>query len=93
MGEHEPSHSSLDAVNQQFEDNVVRWLDWEKLTKRQQELSGPDREPSYRLDNAGGALRLVAKPDGLAADVSSDLKVRLALMRRALANDSPPWTV
>ena len=87
-GEHEPSHALLDAINQQAEDGVLRWLDWSKLSKRQQELQGVEREPHFRLDPSGGVLRIVEKADGLSADVSSDLRVRFALMRRALAYES-----
>ena len=59
-----------------------------ELTTRQQGIQGVDREPRFRIDPSGGILRLVEKDDGLSADVSSDLKVRFALLRRALAYDS-----
>ena len=72
VGEYECSHALLNEVSQQREDDVLRYLPPDKCTKREQEL--------------GGVKRLSSDPP-LLADVSTELRTRAALCRRALAYD------
>ena len=72
VGEYECSHALLNEVSQQREDDVLRYLPPDKCTKREQEL--------------GGVKRLSTDPP-LLADVSTELRTRAALCRRALAYD------
>lgn len=86
----ECSHSLIDAVCQQFEENVVKWLPWETLTSREQELAGMKKdkkvsELTARIEN--NKLVLEKKKDEAETDLHSDLRVRAAWSRRALAYD------
>eukprot|EP00971_Amphidinium_carterae_P035382 696599-Amphidinium_carterae.1 len=67
--------------------NRAKWLPWAKYTKQQQEIMADKGDPMVVLDQTSGALK---PKHGLAlmeADLSSDLLVDLALVRRSLALD------
>eukprot|EP00971_Amphidinium_carterae_P326374 6457107-Amphidinium_carterae.1 len=67
--------------------NRAKWLPWAKYTKQQQEIMADKGDPMVVLDQTSGTLK---PKNGLAlmeADLSSDLLVYLALVRRGLALD------
>ena len=82
----EPSHSLLDFCQSIRDDNELHTIELEKCTCREQELDGKKREKFYRPDNSGNLKEHSAEPDRV-ADLSSELKVRHALLRRSLALD------
>jgi hypothetical protein len=71
-GELECAHSLIDAVFQQREDDVVRYISPDACVKRDQEVTGIKR-------NVGDPA--------LKADVSNEMRTRAALTRRSLAYD------
>ena len=82
----EPSHQLIDDVSQMVEDGVLRHISVEKCTSRRQEMGHIRKEPSMKIDSAGG-IKLVQKSSTLGADTSSSLLLRLAFQRRSLAFD------
>ena len=75
-GELECAHSLLDDVSQQREDGVLKYLSPSQCPKREQELCG--------LKRTSGPL---PKDIPATADVSTELRMRSALLRRSLAYD------
>ena len=88
-GEYECAHSLLDLVNQQHEDDVVRWVSIDQCVRRSQELLNIRKDPSFQMfvDKQGKVLAK-SHEGHLTADCSTDLKARFALQRRGLAYDS-----
>lgn len=82
----EPSHSLLDFCQSIRDDNELHTIELAKCTCREQELDGQKREKFFRPDNAGNLKEHSAEPERV-ADLSSELKVRHALLRRSLALD------
>ena len=85
-GELEPAYALVDDVAQQYEDNTLRYIPIDRCCKREQELGGTKKIVALKADNQG-LLRLTQVHDSASADVATDLKVRYALQRRALAYD------
>lgn len=87
-GELEPSHWLIDEVEQQREDNVLRWIQPDKCCSRTQELQGEKREARFKFDPVKGTFTATAGQDPTTkANVSGELLVRNAFIRRALAYD------
>ena len=87
-GELECAHSLVDAVFQQKEDEVVRYLAPENCPKRSQELVAAAPVASKVLDLTKlGPVAVTTVECAFTADVSTELRVRSALTRRALAYD------
>ena len=84
--EKEPSDALVDACVAQHEENRLQWLPWEKLGKRDSELTGLKKTRGV-LPDSQGVLKLVNEEHAEAPDLSSDLFLRYALQRRALAYD------
>lgn len=87
VGELECSNALIDEVFQQREDETVRYLAPEKCTKRESEILGDKKKETSLKVAAGGNLTVSAKEADLQADTSTELRVKYALMRRALAYD------
>ena len=85
-GEYEPSHSLIDEVAQQVEDNALRYIPVEKCSKRDQELMQQKKDTHVRID-AHGAVKVASTAEQPKADAGSDIKVLWALQRRAIAYD------
>ena len=86
----EPSHTLIDAVFSMAEANELRYLAIYKLTSREQEMSGENEDEElkeYTIRIRKGDLALREKDLTVRADLTSDLRVRFALQRRALAFD------
>ena len=86
-GEREVSHALVDVVVQLSEDNQLRYIRWEKCTKRDAELMGVKADPVWKPD-ASGLIRESKVSEVLSADTSTDLLLRNALQRRSLAFDN-----
>ena len=84
----EPSDALVDLACTQYDNNRISYISWEKCTSRLDEQERDmKKDPLLSFDVSGGKLRLEKKGQDLNADVSNDLKVQLALQRRALAYD------
>lgn len=89
-GAHECSNALIDAVFQQYEDNSLKWLPLENLTSREQELLGQKKDPmlvEYLTKIQSGKMVVQERRQETEADLSTDLRVRLAWVRRSLAYD------
>ena len=82
----EPSHSLIDKVCQQLEDNVVTYIDLQKCSSRQDEALHSKVDTALALDNTGG-LRLSKKQRLDDVNVTGEHKLRQAFLRRSLAYD------
>ena len=82
----EPSHSLIDRVCQQLEDNVVTYVDLNRYSSRHDEALHSKVDTSLALDNAGG-LRLSKKQRLDDVNVTGEHKLRQAFLRRSLAYD------
>ena len=86
----EPSHQLIDAVFSLVDENALKYLPIHSLTSRDQEMNGEKEDgdlKQYVIRLTAGALNAKEKSDELRADLGSDLKIRFALQRRALAFD------
>ena len=84
--EKEPSDALVDACCSQHDENRLQWIPWEKLSKRDSEITGCKKTRGV-IPDAQGILKLVNESEDAATDLSSDLFLRYALQRRALAYD------
>ena len=82
----EPSHSLIDKVCQQLEDNVVTYIELNQCSSRHDEALHSKVDTSLALDNSGG-LRLSKKQRLDDVNVTGKHKLRQAFLRRALAYD------
>ena len=90
VGEVEPSDWLVDECVAMYDANRVRWLAWSSCTKRDAELAGAKKVQSseFKLQrDATGAIKATEMEKEMIADTSSDLLVRYALQRRAIAFD------
>ena len=82
----EPSHSLIDRVCQQLEDNVITYIELNRCSSRHDEALHSKIDTSLALDNAGG-LRLSKKQRLDDVNVTGEHKLRQAFLRRSLAYD------
>jgi len=82
----EPSHSLIDRVCQQLEDNVITYIELNRCSSRHDEALHSKVDTSLALDNAGG-LRLSKKQRLDDVNVTGEHKLRQAFLRRSLAYD------
>ena len=87
----EPSHKLVDTFVQMSEDDSIRYVPWEELTERSQEIHGVVKDKAVtdlvlKPDNQGFLKSSVAGSHQF-ADLTSDLKLKQALTRRGLAMD------
>ena len=82
----EPSHSLIDRVCQQLEDNVITYIELSRCSSRHDEALHSKVDTSLALDNAGG-LRLSKKQRLEDVNVTGEHKLRQAFLRRSLAYD------
>ena len=81
-----PSHSLVDFVFTMREDEVLKYVEPSKCTCRDSELRGVKRE-QFVKPNASGVLMIKESDSHDEADLTSEHKVKQALMRRSLALD------
>ena len=78
----EPAHRLVDAAVQQAEDSTVRYIPLKDCLSRESELLHSKTEPSIEFQN-DGTMKLSKKQQEIRAETSGDLKVRMAMRRRA----------
>lgn len=87
-GPTEPGDSLVDAFCSMYDDNRLRFIDWEKYVSKDQELQSDSKKiTSFALDQSTGKLKVESKGPEEKADTSSDIMVLQALTRRSLAMD------
>ena len=82
----QPSHALVDRCFQQLEDQIVKYVPLHKCSSREAELACTDKERSLIFDNTGH-LKVAVKSKECNVTVSSDMQVKDAMLRRALAYD------
>ena len=88
-GEYEFSYALMDRVVDQYERNELRYIELSECTRRSQEMDGVKRDENLRIDiKKGGDLKLASEVPQLSAPLATDLEIRNAFMRRALAYDA-----
>jgi len=85
-GELEPSYALSDMVVNMHELNQLKYLAWEKCTKREAEIMGVKVEKVWKPGH-DGLVREVAVAQEMTADMSTDLLLQNTLTRRDLAFD------
>ena len=83
-GELDPANCVVDRFVQMLEDNVVEWVPWDEVPKRDQELTTGQVKRKWLADNLGMVREKAVKVDP-AADTSSALRISWALQRRGLS--------
>lgn len=83
----EPANCLVDYCQNLREDNVLQYVDPSKCVSRDQELHGHKSEKFLKSDPHTGAVTEVNRDIDLFADLSSEYRVRNALIRRSLAMD------
>ncbi|CAE7829729.1 unnamed protein product [Symbiodinium sp. CCMP2592] len=84
-GNMEPGDSLIDRAVAIYESDRLQYVEWQHSVSRQHELlTGLKKDASLTLDSAGG-LKIASKPNVTPCDVSNDMMVRYALVRRGLA--------
>lgn len=76
----------VDACVHQHDQNQLRWIPWEQCITRELELTNQKRETALKTDSSGH-VRLADATMPVTSKVTTDLRARLALQRRALAYD------
>ena len=80
----EPSDALVDALVSQYEQGRIQFLQWDRLTSKEQELcTSAKRESIFTIDSTG-KLKTEAKAD-VRADTSTELLLQHALQRRGIA--------
>ena len=82
----EPSHSLIDKVCQQLDDNVVSYIELQKCTSRQDETLHAKADTSLSLD-LSGSLKLSKRQKLEDTNVTGEHRLRQAFLRRNLAYD------
>lgn len=95
----ECSYQLIDAVFSLVEENTLKYLPIYSLTSREQEMLGEKEDADlkeYAVKMKSGTLVAQEVPNLIKADLGTDLKIRFALQRRALAFDQAAlisWTI
>ena len=80
----EPAHRLVDATVQQAEDSTIKYIALKDCLSREAELLHSRSEPAIEFQ-ADGTMKLSKKQQEIQAETSGDLKVKMAMQRRALA--------
>ena len=80
----EPAHRLVDATVQQAEDSCLRYIALKDCLSRESELLHSKSEPAIEFQT-DGTMKLSKKQQEIRAETSGDLKVKMAMQRRALA--------
>ena len=83
------SYALLDRVIDQYDKNELRYIDLRDCTRRDQELDGVKRDDRMKIDiKIGEPLKVGNDPAQPTARLATDLEIRNAFIRRALAYDA-----
>ena len=80
----EPAHRLVDMAAQQAEESTVRCIALKECVSRETELMHGKTEQAIEL-TADGSMKLTKRQQEIKLEVTGDLKVKMALQRRALA--------
>eukprot|EP00434_Breviolum_minutum_P046212 symbB.v1.2.041655.t1/scaffold8457.1/size11431/1 len=80
----EPAHRLMDTVMQQIEDNCISYIPLKDCLSRESELLSHKHETTIDFSH-DGTMKLSKRQREIKADISGDLKVKMAMQRRALA--------
>lgn len=80
----EPAHRLVDLAVQQAEESTIRYIPLKDCLSREAKLMHSRSEQTIEF-NSDGTMRLSKKQQEIRAEVTGDLKVKVALQRRALA--------
>ena len=80
----EPAHRLVDNAIQQAEDNTLRFIPLKECLSQESEIMHHKHESTIDF-MPDGTMKLSKKQKEIHTDVSGDLKVRMAVQRRALA--------
>ena len=87
-GATEPGDSLVDAFCSMYDDNRLRFIEWEKYVSKDQEMQSEGKKiTSFAIDQGSGKLKIENKGPDEKADTSSDILMLQALTRRSLAMD------
>ena len=88
-GEYECSHLLIDKVQNQYDTNEVRYIPPEECVKRDQEVLGKKVDETLRLaiNKKSGEFTAEKEEEKHMVELSSDLALRNAFLRRGLAYD------
>ena len=87
-GDLEFSNALLDKTIDQLDKNELKFIPLDECTRRDQEFDGIKRDELLRIDiQRDDSLRLGRETSEVRARLSTDLDIRNAFMRRALAYD------
>ena len=87
-GKLEPSDRLIDRFAHMYEENRLSYVELAECTSKEQEvLNASQKEDRFMVIDTAGGVKLKEKETKLEADVSTDLMIRMALMRRGLAMD------
>ena len=88
VGKLEPSDRLVDRFAHIYEENRLVYVELSQCTSKEQEvLNISQKEDRHMVVDSSGGVKLREKETKLEADVSTDLMIRMALMRRGLAMD------
>jgi len=82
----EPGNCVVDTIVSMVEENMLRYLPWNECITREQELNNHKKDKSWKT-GADGIIREQSDDAKVEADISSDLRLLQALMRRGIALD------
>ena len=77
----------VDAFFSMYDDNRLRFLEWEKYVSKDQEMQSEGKKITFAIDQGSGKLKIENKGPDEKADTSSDILMLQALTRRSLAMD------
>ena len=80
----EPAHRLVDLAVQQAEDPTLRYIPLKDCLSCESELLQSKSEPAIEFQS-DGTMKLSKKQLEIKAETTGDLKVKMALQRRALA--------
>ena len=87
-GATEPGDTLVDAFCSMYEDNRLRFIEWEKYVSKDQEMQAEGKKiTSVAVDQGTGKLKIENKSPDEKADTSSDILMLQALTRWSLAMD------
>ena len=84
----EPADSLVDFCCNVYEDNRLRYIEWDRCLSKEQEMQSDSKKvTAFSLDSASGKLKIENKLPDDKADTSTDILLLQALTRRSLAMD------
>eukprot|EP00971_Amphidinium_carterae_P243427 4833640-Amphidinium_carterae.1 len=68
-----------------YTENSLRYIEWSRCARREQEVAAEPRDPVLTFDPKTGVLKQGVGQSALQSDLSTDLLLCFALRRRGLA--------